>query len=287
MGCGDVGLRLLPHLRAHFRVIAVSSQAPGGERHQQLREAGAIPMYADLDDSASLRRLAGLSSLVVYLAPPSAQGEVDWRARRLAAILPEKARLVYISTTGVYGDVQGAWIDETQTVNPHNARACRRVSAELTFRAWAKRRHGNLSILRVPGIYAHDRLPLARLQQGVPALHADEDVYSNHIHAEDLAYLIYLSLFRATPNRVYHAVDDTQLKMGDYFDLLADHFSLARVPRLSRAELSQDTSPAQVMRLSFMSESRRLKNERMKAELGMRLRYPTVALALQSMPQPT
>ncbi len=155
-----------------------------------------------------------------------------------------------------------------------NARAQRRVDAEQVLRRWARRAQSRLSILRVPGIYAADRLPVERLQKGTPALRDEDDVHTNHIHADDLAQIIARAIFRAQPLRVYHTVDDSDLKMGEYFDAVADAFGLPHPARLPRAELAQQVSP---MLLSFMSESRRLKNERMKAELGVRLRYPTVA----------
>jgi nucleoside-diphosphate-sugar epimerase len=274
VGCGDVGMRLLPLARARFRVFAVTSQ-PG--RHAELRAAGAVPLTADLDQPATLARLAPLADFVVHLAPPPGQGALDRRTRNLVAILPDTAKLVYVSTTGVYGDCGGALFDETRPPRPANPRALRRADAERVLRRWARKSGGRLAILRVPGIYAHDRLPLERLQKGTPALAAEDDVYTNHIHADDLARLIMLALFRAAPSRVYHAVDDSDLRMGEYFDAVADACGLSRPPRLPRAQLQQAVSPVM---LSFMSESRRLRNDRIKRELGMRLRYPTVQAAL-------
>ncbi|WP_395406465.1 NAD-dependent epimerase/dehydratase family protein [Pseudoduganella sp. UC29_106] len=274
IGCGDVGMRLLPLVRDHYRVFALTSQR---ERFAELRAAGAVPLLADLDQRSSLGRLAGLAHTVVHLAPPAAEGEKDLRTRNVTAILPDRAKIVYVSTTGVYGDLGGALADETQTVAPHNARARRRVDAERVLRAWARRAAGRLSILRVPGIYANDRLPIKRLQQGTPALREADDVYTNHIHADDLALIVAAALLRAQPCRIYHAVDDSDMKMGDYFDAVADTHGLPRPPRLPRAELAQAVSPTL---LSFMSESRRLSNGRIKRELGVRLRYPTVAFFL-------
>ncbi|BEV16657.1 sugar nucleotide-binding protein [Herbaspirillum sp. DW155] len=270
LGCGDVGLRLVPLLLPRYRVLAVTSNP---ERRAELRAAGAIPIVADLDAPLTLGRLARLAPTIVHLAPPQSEGRIDRRSRNLAAILPEGARLVYISTTGVYGDCAGASFDETRRVNPQNARAVRRVDAETVLRAWARRRHGKLSILRVPGIYAADRLPLERLHKGLPALMAQEDVHTNHIHADDLARICLAAMRLGAPNRVYHAVDDTDLKMGDYFDAVADAAALPRPPRLPRSEMERSVSP---MMLSFMSESRRLHNARIKDELGVRLRYPDV-----------
>ncbi|MBV6320162.1 SDR family oxidoreductase [Duganella violaceipulchra] len=275
VGCGDVGMRLVPLLRPYFRVFATTSQP---SRCAELRALGAVPLVADLDQPATLRRLAGLANHIVHLAPPPAEGALDRRTRNLTAILPEHARLVYVSTTGVYGDCGGALFDESRPVAPRNARAVRRVDAEQVLRGWARRAGGQLSILRVPGIYAADRLPLKRLQAGTAALVEAEDVYTNHVHADDLAAIIARALFRALPNRVYHAVDDSDMKMAEYFDAVADAFQLPRPPRLVRAELQKVVTPAL---LSFMSESRRLSNGRIKRELGVRLRYATVAQMLK------
>jgi nucleoside-diphosphate-sugar epimerase len=274
VGCGDVGMRLLPLVARRFRVFAVTSQP---ERRAELRAAGAIPIVADLDRPATLARLKGLAHYVVHLAPPQPQGDLDLRTRNLTAILPEATRVVYISTSGVYGDRGGRPTDETAPRRPRNARARRRVDAEQVLRAWALAARGSVAILRAPGIYAAERLPLERLQRGTPALKPEDDVYTNHIHADDLAYLAVLALYRALPGRAYNASDDTQLKMGEYFDLVADAFGLARAPRLARAELERTVSPVQ---LSFMSESRRLVNTRIKRELRARLRYPRVESAL-------
>jgi len=236
-----------------------------------------VPLTANLVQPATLARLARLASHVIHLAPPPAVGAIDSRTRNLAAILPQGASLVYVSTTGVYGDCGGAEFDETRPVRPANPRAVRRVDAERVLRRWAKKAGGRVAILRVPGIYAQDRLPLERLQKGMPALVEEDDVYTNHIHADDLARLILLTLFRGAPQRLYHAVDDSDMRMADYFDAVADAYQLPRPPRLPRAQLREAVSP---MMLSFMSESRRLRNDRVKQELGMRLRYATVRSAL-------
>jgi nucleoside-diphosphate-sugar epimerase len=270
IGCGDVGMRLLPLVRDRFRVFAVTSQ-PG--RCDELRRAGAIPIVANLDQPHTLARLSRLARMVVHLAPPQADGMLDRRTRNATAILPDHATLVYVSTTGVYGDCGGALVNESRPVNPQNPRAIRRVDAERVLRRWARRSGSRLAILRAPGIYAVDRLPVERLRKGTPALTQAEDVHTNHIHADDLAALVAAALFRAQPQRVYHAVDDTCMKMGEYFDAVADAFCLPHPPRLPRNALREAVSP---MLLSFMSESRRLSNFRLKTELDYRLRYPDV-----------
>jgi nucleoside-diphosphate-sugar epimerase len=277
VGCGDVGLRVLRLLRGRWRVLALTS-SPG--RVAALREAGAVPLVGNLDDPASLGRVAGLASHVLHLAPPSGQGDTDPRTAHLLQALARRSgpcTLVYASTTGVYGDCGGDWIDETRPTAPATARGRRRVDAERRVR-WAGRALGwRVSVLRVPGIYALDREggdPRERVRKGTPVLRAEDDVYTNHVHADDLARACVAALLRGAPQRSYHASDDTELRMGDYFDAVADHFGLPRPPRISREEAQRQLPPVSY---SFLSESRRLRNRRLKRELRLALRYPTVA----------
>lgn len=270
IGCGDVGLRIVSRLAARFRLIALTSTP---QRVGLLRAAGVVPIVGDLDRAATLARLRGAAPWLLHLAPPGNAGSHDGRTRRLAARLAGSTRrAVYISTSGVYGDHGGRTIDETARLHPANDRALRRLDAERTMRS----RFGAV-VLRVPGIYAHDRLPLERLRQRLPALAAADDVFTNHIHADDLARSTIAALLRGRATRVINTVDDSALAMGDYFDAVADAHQLSRPPRLPRAELKAAVSP---MMYSFMTESRRLSNRRLKRELGIRLRYPTVASTL-------
>ena len=276
VGCGDVGMRVLRLLKGRYRLLALTSTPA---RAEALRAAGAVPLIGNLDDPATLARLAGLADAVLHLAPPPLQGTTDPRSRNLIDALARKGRvrcLVYGSTSGVYGDCGGARFDETRVVNPGTDRARRRVDAESRIR-WYGRVHGvRVAILRIPGIYAVDREgghPRERLLRGTAVLNAEDDVSTNHIHADDLARACVAALARALPQRVIHASDDTDLTMGDYFDLAADVCGLPRPPRISRAEARERLSP---MLLSFMSESRRLDNQRLKRELRLVLHYPTV-----------
>jgi nucleoside-diphosphate-sugar epimerase len=276
VGCGDVGLRVLRLLRGRLRVFALTSSP---ERCATLRAAGAVPLLGNLDDPATLGRLGGLADLVLHLAPPPTEGEGDPRTRALLNALARGGRvrtLVYASTSGVYGDAGGARFDETRAVAPASARGRRRVDAEAQLRAFGRRAGVRVTILRIPGIYARDRVgghPRERLQRGTPVLLPDDDVFTNHIHADDLARACIAALWRGLPQRVLHASDDTELRMGDYFDLAADLAGLPRPPRISRAQARTELPP---MLLSFMSESRRLANDRLKRELRLRLLYPTV-----------
>ncbi len=274
VGSGDVARRILSRLAHRHRVYAMlrdAGRAPGW------RAAGALPLLADLDDRASLRRVAGIADCVLHLAPPPGDGQRDQRTRNLLAALGSgqslPRRLIYVSTTGIYGDCGGAHIDETRRANPQSARAGRRLDAERCLRAWGRRTGVTVSILRAPGIYAADRLPLERLKKGLPALGVSDDVYSNHIHADDLAAVCIAALRHGRSNRAYNVVDDSDLRMGDYFDRVAAAFKLPLPPRLSRVEAGQSLSPLQ---MSFMRESRRIGNRRLKEELKMRLAYPTV-----------
>jgi nucleoside-diphosphate-sugar epimerase len=283
VGCGDVALRALALLRGHYPRIYALSHSP--QRHAGLRAAGVLPVAGDLDDPATLGGLGGLADDILHTAPPPPGGSRDTRTAHLLAALsrppyPGEAaprrparRLVYLSTSGVYGDCAGAEIDETRAPNPESDRARRRADAEARLRDWGRRNGVAVSILRVPGIYAAERLPLERLRAGTPALVPQDDGYTNHIHADDLARIVAAALRRGRPGRVYNACDDSRLRMGEYFDLVADRFGLPRPPRLPRAEAERLLSPAM---LSFMRESRRLVNRRIKRELRVRLRYPTV-----------
>lgn len=283
VGCGDVGMRVVRQSHARVRYLALATSP---ESAQSLRAQGVFPLRANLDQTRSLSRLAGLAQRVLYLAPPPLQGWTDPRVTRLLQALRGRSlpqQLVYISTSGVYGDCSGEWVAETRLPAPSTARAHRRLDAETHLRFWGRSTGVPVQLLRVPGIYAADReegTPVPRLQKGTPVLRAQDDVFTNHIHADDLARACTRALWRGQPQRSYNINDDTVLKMGDYFDLAADMLGLARPPRVPRAGAEAHLS---VMVLSFMSESRRMQNTRMKQELGLRLRYPTVREGLATL----
>ena len=287
-GCGDIALRVARLLSPGARLYGLVRNPAYSTK---LREVGIVPLLGDLDDRHSLQRVAGLANTVLYFAPPPAAERTpsalistsvtDTRTRHLLAALSHgklPQRLIYISTSGVYGDCKGELVDETRGTHAKNARAKLRVDAEKQIRRWARRNGVHASILRVPGIYAADRLPVERLKKGTPAIVEAEDGYTNHIHADDLARCVVAALQHAQPNRIYHTVDDSQMKMGAYFDAVAKAFDLPPAPRVTRDEAQKVLSP---VLLSFMNESRRLSNKRMKQELKVVLRYPTVAHALK------
>lgn len=282
---------MIPLLRGRYRVFGLARSPESAAR---MRALGVIPIQGDLDRPDSLRRLGALSQDLLHFAPPPASGEDDPRTANLLralagrGTLPQRfrrarratrppmlpRRLVYLSTSGVYGDRQGALVRETDAVDPDTGRAQRRVAAERRLRAYGRASGARVPVLRVPGIYAHDRLPLERLRRGTPSLRREDDSYTNHVHADDLARLVLLALHRGRAGRIYHAADGQWMKAGDYFDAVADAFQLPRPERVSRDEAAARI-PANA--LSFLSESRRLDNRRIIRELGMRFRYPTVA----------
>ena len=273
VGCGDIALRALPALVRGYRVCGLVRTA---EKAAQIKALGADALLGDLDQAQSLQEIAYGADLVLHLAPPPDAGDGDARCANLIAALTKRPPqgLVYISTSGVYGDCRGERVDEDRAPAPLSARGERRVAAERVLLEWGARCGSRVTVLRVPGIYAAERLPLAYIRRGLPVLRAEDDIYTNHIHADDLALICQLALERGGAGRIYNASDDGELKMGDYFDLVADRARLPRPPRVARAEAEAGAISEGMM--SFMRESRRLMNARMKSELGVQLRYPTV-----------
>jgi nucleoside-diphosphate-sugar epimerase len=272
-GMGDVARRALPRLVQHWRVLVLAHHAQAAET---ARAGGAIPIMANLDDATSLERLAGLADDLWITAPPPNHGLRDSRTRKLLYALAKAdripQRISYISTTGVYGNSDGGWLDECSRPAPQTERAQRRLDAENTLRAFARRHGSQLNILRAPGIYALERLPLTRLLQGTPLICHAEDSYSNHIHADDLASLCLASLQQNRGGvRVYNACDQEPLTISDWYTLLAGALSLPLPAQLPRAQVQAQVSPAL---WSYMAESRRFRHLRL-AELGVTLRYPT------------
>jgi len=276
VGCGDVGMRVLRELRGRWRVLALTSSP---QRCAALRAAGALPLVGDLDRPETLGRLGGLADAVLHLAPPPGHGVADPRTAALLRALARGGRVrrvVYASTSGVYGDCGGDWVDECRMLRPATERAHRRVDAEARLRWFARACSARVTILRVPGIYAFDRLggdPRERVRRAMPVLAPPHDVFTNHIHADDLARACLLALQRGPNLRTMNINDDSNELVGDHLDRVADLAGLVRVPRITREQASRELSP---MQLSFLGESRRLVNRRLKRELRLRLRYPTI-----------
>ena len=299
VGCGDVGQRIAGLVGSRWRVLGTARSATTAN---ELRRLGIQPINADLDHRRTLARAAGLAHWMLYLAPPPNAGAADPRlknwlvahgtaqAKRAGGSKPPP-RLTYMSTTGVYGDRAGGWVSETTPVQPTTPRAKRRVDAEQQIRKAIKpgqprgrlKRRPSLqaTILRVPGIYAAERLPEERLRNRLPVADGDGDGYTNHIHADDLARLTVLSLMRIRSGRVFNTVDQSNLTTGQWLDLVAKTLGLPTPPRVPKAELPQYLTP---MMLSFLSESRRIDGRRALRELRAQLRWPVVEDFLKALP---
>lgn len=280
VGCGYIGRRVGASLQAdNYRVTGCvrSTQSAGA-----LDTAGIDSLIVDLDRPAAKPGWAGGFDEVFYFAPPPAQGEKDPRMQAflqaLIKVRPPR-RIVYISTSAVYGDCRGAWINESQAVNPATSRGQRRLHAEQQLTAECDAQGIEWVLLRVPGIYGPDRLPLARLREGTPVLRAQDSPYTNRIHADDLAGICVAAMRSPYANTVYNVSDGHPSNMTDYFFKVADAACLPRPPTVSRDEAQQVLSAGM---LSFLNDSRRMNNEKMLAELSVELRYPDLDAGLPS-----
>ena len=281
VGAGDIAQHLVRQ-RLGFQKVYVLLRQRSGESQKEMderknfwREKKAIPIIADLDDFKSLNKIKGLANAVVHLAPPNPEFATDTRTTHLLRALAQNPpkTLIYLSTTGVYGNQPRGWVDENTPPAPISPRAKRRLNAENQCRAFARRWGVRLSILRVPGIYSHTRLPLKRIQEKTPALTKTDDIYTNHIHADDLSRAIVGALANGRANRIYNIIDDSDIKLGDYLDLLADYHNLPRPPRLPFNEIKNHVSK---MQFTFLCESRRIKFNRWQKELKVKMKYPSI-----------
>lgn len=269
VGCGYVGTRLARHLPAGT-VLALARDAA---RARQLAALGLVPVLGDLDAPTSLRRLPPVET-VFHLAPPPDGGDSDPRTRHLLAGLARPGRrprrLVYVSTTGVYGNRAGEWLDEHTPIQPQTPRARRRADAEAQLRAFGRAYDVAVVILRVPGIYGPGRLPLEKLRQGQPVVDYDPPHYGNRIQVDDLVRALLAAARRGRPNRLYIASDGRPATQAEFLEALAAAAGLSPPPHITPAEAAARLSP---LTLSFLAESRRLRNRRLQEELGVQLRY--------------
>ncbi len=278
VGCGYLGRRVA--LLARRAGTAVTAVTRSGTLDPALAAAGVIGRAVDLDRPQSLEGLAAGNATVLYLAPPPEHGTTDPRAAAWCAFARgdrRPAKLVYLSTTGVYGDCGGALVDETRPLHPATDRARRRLAAEEVLGTWSRETGAALVILRVAGIYGPGRLPLAALRAGQPVLARAEAPCSNRIHVDDLAAICLTATERAPADAVYNVCDGEHSTMTDFYIAVAEAFDLPRPPQISRAQARQVLSPAL---LSYLAESRRIDNRRLLADLGITLRYPTLQRGL-------
>jgi nucleoside-diphosphate-sugar epimerase len=277
VGCGYVGRRVAAlHLARGEPVLGVVRSEASA---QALERAGIAAAPADLD-AALLPDLPTRGTGVYYFAPPPERGTTDPRIAAFVASLAQSGqprRIVYVGTTGIYGDCGGEWVDESRPANPSVDRARRRWDAETRLREWSAATGGELVVLRVAGIYGPDRLPLDRLRRGLPMVAADEAPWTNRIHVDDLATVCVAAMDRAPSGDVYNVSDGHPGNMADYFNRVADLVGLPRPPVIRLADAGGQLSEGL---LSYLRESRRLDNRRMLRELGVTLRYPTLDAGL-------
>jgi len=269
IGCGDIGLRLAS--------LCIPTPVTGLVRSLQsaarLRARKILPRVLDLDVAFAADDLPASDSELYYLAPPPPRGDTDPRVTAVCAALrgPNRPRkVVYISTTAVYGDCGGRWIDENAPLRPGTARGRRRLDAERQWFRWGDSEGVPVVVLRVPGIYGPGRLPVDRLRKGLPVLAEQESPFTNRIHADDLARVCLLAMQRGRGGEAYNVSDGHPTSMADYFNRIADALGMPRPPVVDRATAERELSASM---LSFLSESKRILNTKMLDELGVRLQY--------------
>lgn len=279
VGCGDVGRRVARHYAGRGATVTGIVRSAGGM--QGLEKQGIQALQIDLDQDP-LPFLPSRSEQVFYFAPPRDRGTTDSRMGHVLDAFGCKGalrRLVYISTTGVYGDCEGAWVDENRPVNPGTDRARRRLDAENRLRDWSRECGAELVILRVAGIYGPDRLPLARIREGLPLVRAEEAPFTNRIHEVDLVQVCVAAMEEPVDGEIFNVSDGRPGTMAEYFDAVADRADLPRPPKIPMAEAAAHLSKGM---LSYMQESRRLSNRKMLERLKVELRYPNLDQGLRA-----
>ena len=279
VGCGAIGRRVAALLPAsQFDVTGVVRSNESAER---LAKAGVRAICIDLDRPKPGIDLGGCQyEDIFYFVPPPPSGQQDLRMRAFLDTLQGEMsvrRIVYISTSAVYGDCQGAWITETQPLKPATPRGHRRQDAEQQLLAWCKAQATQWIILRVPGIYGPGKFPLERLRKGTPVLCEEDSPYTNRIHADDLATICVAAIYSSIFNAVYNVSDGQPGNMTDYFFQVADAAGLPRPPVVNREEAQTVLSPGM---LSFLQDSRRMDNRKLLRDLGIVLQYPNLAAGL-------
>lgn len=274
VGCGYTGRRLA----AKLAPAAVTGLVRTLQSARELERQGISPLILDLDQT--LPPFPRHWQQIYYFAPPPKQGRQDPRMAHFLQSLgtrKQNMRLVYLGTTGVYGDCDGAWVDEHQAVEPRVERALRRYDAEQQLREWRTTTGNEVIWLRVAGIYGPNKLPLSRLQQGKPMISPEFAPWTNRIHADDLVQVCKAAMEQGKDGEVYNVSDGQPGNMADYFNQVADTAGLPRPPLVSPDDTAGQLSSG--LR-SYLAESRRIDNRKMLQDLHIELKYPTLAQGL-------
>ena len=280
IGCGDIGFRVAR--LALDRGVRVTAVSRGEKVLPDTDKSGIEILTANLDNPETLLQLDLRDTAVLYTAPPPGGGLIDNRVRNFLAAAGSRAepvKIVYISTTGVYGTCGEELVDETRPVQPTNHPARRRLDAEEQLAAWCKNRGIPLVILRVAGIYGPGRIPLQRIHNREPLLDARVSGYTNRIHADDLAQVCLAALERGEDGDVFNVSDGEISRMNDYFNAITDLLGLERLPEVGLDEARKVMTP---LMFGYMTESRQICNKRMLEKLGVKLQYPTLAAGLKN-----
>ncbi len=281
IGCGYLGQKLLNELLSRDlaspkNITALVKTQPSQE---QCARSGANSIAFDMDapDSRLPDELLLKQSLMYYFAPPPAQGVKDKRAETFLKLLTQTAlhnqpkKIVLISTTGVYGNCHGQWVNENTPLNPGVDRARRRYDAEQQFQNYCLKLNIPLVILRVSGIYGPGKLPLKRLKAQTPIVREEDSPFSNRIHADDLLEICLTAGLSSKISGIFNCADGHPTTMCDYFMKVARANHLPKPPTIS---LEQAKTQLSAGMLSYMEESRRIDNQKLLSTFKISLKYP-------------
>ncbi len=275
VGCGSVGKHVEQLEKANNPFCITKSTQSANTLIKQGVDAKALNLTA----------LTGLEkplsqTFIYYFVPPPPKGCLDSTIGHFLKLISVQhcKKIILISTTGVYGNCNGNWIDETQPLNPTADRAKRRVDAEQQLITLCKQHNIDYTILRVPGIYGPNKLPIARLQSGKAILALNESPFSNRIHIEDLAMLAYNAMHKTLPLKIYNVGDNQPSSMSDYFIAVAKALNLKQPKQITLKQAKVDLSASMI---SYLVESKRINNQALLTHLNCNLKYPTLKEGLE------
>jgi nucleoside-diphosphate-sugar epimerase len=288
LGCGDVGRRIIAQLLSSpikSPDAAIDSSILACTRSAQARQQNAFldvqSIQLDLDKAHVLPAEIQGSDLY-YLVPPSKQGLFDTRSRRVIELLRKQGlrpkKIVLISTTGVYGDCRGEWVTEKSATNPQTERGQRRLDSEQQWLTWCEDYNVEINVLRVPGIYAFSRIPRQRLDNKTPVVRAQQSGYSNRIHADDLAMVAITAMRKPIAGEVFNVTDGSPGKISEYLQAACVVLGLPPLTEISMRQAETELSSGM---LSYLSESRKISNQKMLSKLNVTLNYPDFRIGLR------
>jgi len=284
IGSGYIGQRLIQLLLSRKLAEAeqINTLVKSIDSQKQCSELGVSSIQFDMDtiDIPLPEQLQIHPSVLYYFAPPPAQGSIDTRARQfIKQLIKAPSRIVLISTTGVYGNCHGQWVNENTALNPGVDRARRRVDAEQQFQSYCREFNIPLVILRVSGIYGPGKLPLKRIKTQTPIVREEDSPFSNRIHTDDLLEICLKAGLSENIEGIFNCADGHPTTMYDYFIKVARAKKLPEPPAIT---LQQAKTQLSAGMLSYMSESRRIDNQKLLTVFDLSLKYPDLEKGLSS-----